>query len=110
MDHSIGEAAAAASGQAKAPSLCFILDPDFGFLRGFSRSLRCVGIDTVELIHSAQLAEKIDSQAPDLIFVDLDANHPSECARALMALKECHFAGRVQLFGRCRLTLLEEFR
>jgi ActR/RegA family two-component response regulator len=110
MDHSIGEAAAAAPGQAKAASLCFIVDPDFGFLRGFSRSLRSVGIDTVELIHSAHLAEKVDSQAPDLIFVDLDAAHPSECARALMALKECRFAGRIQLFGRCKLPFLEEFR
>jgi EAL domain-containing protein (putative c-di-GMP-specific phosphodiesterase class I) len=110
MDHSIGDAPAAAPGQAKAASLCFIVDPDFGFLRGFSRSLRSMGIDTVELIHSAHLAEKVDSQAPDLIFVDLDANHPSECARALMALKECHFAGRVQLFGRCKPALLEEFR
>jgi EAL domain-containing protein (putative c-di-GMP-specific phosphodiesterase class I)/ActR/RegA family two-component response regulator len=110
MDHSMDDAAGAAPGPAKPASLCFIVDPDFGFLRGFSRSLRSVGIDTVELIHSTRLAEKVDSQAPDIIFLDLDAAHPSECARALMALRECRFAGRIQLFGRCKLALLEDFR
>jgi EAL domain-containing protein (putative c-di-GMP-specific phosphodiesterase class I) len=110
MDHSMDDAAGAAPGPAKPASLCFIVDPDFGFLRGFSRSLRSVGIDTVELIHSTRLAEKVDSQAPDIIFLDLDAAHPGECARALMALRECRFAGRIQLFGRCKLALLEDFR
>jgi EAL domain-containing protein (putative c-di-GMP-specific phosphodiesterase class I) len=110
MPNSIEDAAAAAPGPAKAASLCFIVDPDFGFLRGFSKSLRSVGIDTVELMHSARLGEKIEGQEPAIVFVDLDPAHPSECARALMALRECRFTGRIQLFGRCKPALLEDFR
>src|SRR5258705_11148818 len=41
-------------------SLCFVVDPDFVFIQGFAKSLRGVGVDTVELISSARLAENID--------------------------------------------------
>jgi EAL domain-containing protein (putative c-di-GMP-specific phosphodiesterase class I) len=110
MDTPITEGVEAPPQAAQASSICFIIDPDFGFLQGFSRSLRRIGVDTVELITSARLAEHVDAQHPAIIFVDLEPVHPTECARALMALRECRFAGRVQLFGRCRLPLLEEFR
>ena len=110
MEFPIAHGTDAPPQSAQAPSICFIVDPDFGFLQGFSRSLRRVGVDTVELITSARLAEHVDAQHPDIVFVDLDPVHSTECARALMALRECRFAGRVQLFGRCKLPLLEEYR
>jgi EAL domain-containing protein (putative c-di-GMP-specific phosphodiesterase class I) len=96
--------------QARSASLCFIIDPDFGFLRTFSTRLREIGIDTVECVSSIRLAEHVDSQRPDIVFLDLDPAHPSECARALMSLRECRFDGRIQLLGHCKLPLLEEFR
>ena len=91
-------------------SLCFIVDPDFGFLQGFSESLHQVGIDTVELRSSAHLAEAVDDQKPDIVFLDLNPANPYECIRALFSLRECRFAGRVQLFGRCDIASLENFR
>jgi EAL domain-containing protein (putative c-di-GMP-specific phosphodiesterase class I) len=95
---------------ARSASLCFIIDPDFGFLRAFSKRLRDMGIDTVESISGTRLAENVDSQKPDIVFLDLDPAHPSECARALMSLRECRFDGRIQLLGHCKLPLLEDFR
>jgi EAL domain-containing protein (putative c-di-GMP-specific phosphodiesterase class I) len=40
----------------------------------------------------------------------LNATDPYDCVRALFSLRECKFAGRVQLFGRCDPALLESFR
>jgi EAL domain-containing protein (putative c-di-GMP-specific phosphodiesterase class I) len=91
-------------------SLCFVIDPDFGFLQGFCQSLRGIGLDTVELLSSARLAENIDGQNPDIVFLDVSPTSPHDCVRAFMALKDCRFSGRVQLFGRCELGLLENFR
>src|SRR5260370_40678780 len=81
-------------------SLCFVIDPDFVFLQGFSQSLRGIGLDTVELLTSARLAENIAGQHPDIIFLDVNPSHPHACVRALMALKDCRFSGRAQLLGR----------
>jgi EAL domain-containing protein (putative c-di-GMP-specific phosphodiesterase class I) len=91
-------------------SLCLVVDSDFGFLQSFSKSLRDAGIDAVELRNSARLAESIVSHNPDLVFVDLNPVNPHDCVRALSSLKECRFAGRVQLLGRCEATFLESFR
>ena len=91
-------------------SLCFVIDPDFGFLQAFGQLLRGVGLDTVELVSSARLAESVAAQDPEIIFLDLNPGNPHDCVRALMALKDCRFSGRVQLFGRCELALLESFR
>jgi EAL domain-containing protein (putative c-di-GMP-specific phosphodiesterase class I) len=91
-------------------SLCFVIDPDFGFLQGFSKSLRSVGVDTVELISSARLAENVHGQNPEIVFLDLNPVNPYECVRALMSLRECRFPGRVQLLGRCETAFLEIFR
>ena len=91
-------------------SLCFVIDPDLGFLQGFSESLRGIGLDTVELLSSVRLAENIDGHNPDIIFVDLSPTSPHDCVRALLALNDCRFSGRVQLLGRCEFGLLENFR
>jgi EAL domain-containing protein (putative c-di-GMP-specific phosphodiesterase class I) len=91
-------------------SLCLVLDSDFGFLQSFSKSLRDAGIDAVELRNSTRLAENIVSHNPDLVFVDLNPANPHDCVRALSALKECRFTGRVQLLGRCEIAFLDSFR
>jgi EAL domain-containing protein (putative c-di-GMP-specific phosphodiesterase class I) len=44
------------------------------------------------------------------VFLSLNAAAPYDCTRALFSLKECKFAGRVQLFGKCEPTFLESFR
>src|SRR5262249_36925538 len=91
-------------------SACLVIDPDFGFLQSFSKSLRGAGVEAVELLNSARIAENIDSHAPDVVFVDLNAANPHDCMRALLSLKECAFSGRVQLLGRCEIPFLESFR
>jgi EAL domain-containing protein (putative c-di-GMP-specific phosphodiesterase class I) len=91
-------------------ALCFVVDPDFGFLQNFCKQLRSAGVDAVELLNSSRLAENVDDHNPDLVFVDVNPTNPHECARALMSLKDCRYGGRVQLIGRCEVSLLESFR
>jgi EAL domain-containing protein (putative c-di-GMP-specific phosphodiesterase class I) len=91
-------------------SLCLVVDTDFGFLQSFSKSLRGAGIEAVELRNSARLAENIVSHNPDIVFIDLNPANPHDCVRALSSLKECRFAGRVQLLGRCEIAFLDSFR
>jgi EAL domain-containing protein (putative c-di-GMP-specific phosphodiesterase class I) len=91
-------------------SACLVIDPDFGFLQSFSKSLRGAGVEAVELLNSTRLQENLDSHAPDLIFVDLNPVNPYDCMRALLSLKECGFTGRVQLLGRCEIAFLDSFR
>jgi EAL domain-containing protein (putative c-di-GMP-specific phosphodiesterase class I) len=91
-------------------SLCFVVDTDFGYLQGFSKLLRSLGVNTVEFVNSARLGENVENHNPDIVFVNLNATDPYDCARALFSLKECKFAGRVQLFGRCEPAFLESFR
>jgi EAL domain-containing protein (putative c-di-GMP-specific phosphodiesterase class I) len=91
-------------------ALCFVVDTDFGYLQGFSKSLRGLGVNTVEFVNSTRLGESVENHNPDIVFVNLNATDPYDCMRALFALKECKFGGRVQLFGRCEPAFLESFR
>src|SRR5262245_7078260 len=91
-------------------ALCFVVDPDFGFLQNFCKQLRQAGVDAVELLNSSRLAENVDDHNPDLVFIDVSTTNPSDCARALMSLRDCRYGGRVQLIGRCEASLLEGFR
>ena len=91
-------------------SLCFVVDTDFGYLQGFSSTLRGLGVNTVEFVNSARLGENVENHSPDIVFINLNAADPYDCVRALFSLRECKFAGRVQLFGRCDPALLESFR
>src|SRR3979490_1958163 len=95
---------------AQQSSLCFVVDPDFGFLQEFAKSLRSVGVDTVELISGPRLGENVEGQNPSIIFLALNPTNPYECVRALISLKECRFSGRVQLLGKCETAFLENFR
>ncbi len=92
------------------PALCFVVDTDFGYLQAFSGSLRGLGVNTVEFVNSARLGESAENHNPEIVFINLNATDPYDCARALFSLKDCKFAGRVQLFGRCDPVFLESFR
>jgi EAL domain-containing protein (putative c-di-GMP-specific phosphodiesterase class I) len=105
LAHSRPESAAGAR-----PSLCFVVDTDFGYLHDFSKSLRGLGVNTVEFVNSARLGENVDNHNPDIVFVNVNAADPYDCARALLSLKDCRFGGRVQLIGRCDPVFLESFR
>ena len=91
-------------------ALCFVVDTDFGYLQGFSKSLRGLGVNTVEFVNSARLGENVENHNPDIVFINLNAADPYDCTRALFSLKECKYGGRVQLFGRCEPAFLESFR
>jgi len=95
---------------AERTALCFVVDPDFGFLQNFCKQLRSAGVDAVELLNSSRLAENVDDHNPELVFIDVNPTNPYDCARALMSLKERRFSGRVQLIGRCETAFLESFR
>ena len=92
------------------PARCIVIDSDLGFLQEFARSLRGFGVDIVELLSSARLAEVLDDQAPDVVFIDVLATHPHDAIRALVCLRDRAFPGAVQLLGRCEPAVLESFR
>ncbi len=91
-------------------SLCFVVDTDFGYLQGFSKSLRGLGVNTVELVNSTRLGESVENLNPEIVFLSVSASDPYDCMRALLALKDCRFGGRVQIFGKCEPAFLEAFR
>ncbi len=91
-------------------ALCFVVDTDFGYLQGLSKSLRGLGVNAVEFVSSARLGENVENHNPDIVFVNLSSSDPYDCTRALFSLRESKFGGRVQLFGRCELPFLESFR
>jgi EAL domain-containing protein (putative c-di-GMP-specific phosphodiesterase class I)/ActR/RegA family two-component response regulator len=93
-----------------ASPLCFIVDEDFAFRQDLAKELRREGIDTVEFSNSSRFIDMIDEQNPDIVLVNLNNAAPHECVRALLALKECRFAGAVQLFGHCEPKMLESFK
>jgi len=93
-----------------AHSLCFVVDTDFGYLQGLSKSLRGLGVNTVEFVNSARLGENVENLNPGIVFINLNATDPYDCTRALFSLRECKFGGRVQLFGRCEPAFLDSFR
>jgi EAL domain-containing protein (putative c-di-GMP-specific phosphodiesterase class I) len=88
-------------------ALCFILDKDFVFRQGLATELRRTGVDVVELSSSSRLPEMVDNQNPDIVLVNVDRMAPHECVRTLLALRECNYAGAVQLFGNCDLAALD---
>jgi EAL domain-containing protein (putative c-di-GMP-specific phosphodiesterase class I) len=90
--------------------LCFIVDEDFVFRHDLAKELRRDDIDTVEFSSSSRLTDMIDEQNPDIVLVNLNTAAPHECVRALLALKECRYAGAVQLFGHCEPRILESFK
>jgi EAL domain-containing protein (putative c-di-GMP-specific phosphodiesterase class I)/AmiR/NasT family two-component response regulator len=99
-----------ASRQDKRNALCFVVDQDFVYLREFAKSLRELGIDTIEFLNSSRLSENVENHNPDMVFVNVAESDPGDCARAILALKESRFDGRVQLVGRCSTSFLESFR
>jgi EAL domain-containing protein (putative c-di-GMP-specific phosphodiesterase class I) len=90
--------------------LCFIVDEDFVFRRDLAKELRQEDIDAVEFSNSLRLIDMIEAQNPDIVLVNLNTAAPHECVRALLALRECRYAGAVQLFGHCELKLLDSFK
>jgi EAL domain-containing protein (putative c-di-GMP-specific phosphodiesterase class I)/FixJ family two-component response regulator len=90
--------------------LCFIVDEDFAFRQDLAKELRREDIDTVEFSNSSRFIDMIDAQNPDIVLVNLNNAAPHECVRALLALKECRYAGAVQLFGHCEPKMLESFK
>lgn len=95
---------------ARASSLCFVIDPEAIFRTDFSNRLRDVGVEVFELSNSARLLDSLDGLTPDVIFINLDANDPFDCVRALTSLAHSSFVGRVQLIGRCEPPFFESIR
>jgi len=83
------------------------MDEDFAVRQDLARELRRQDVDVVEFSSSDRFADMVDEQNPDIVFVYLNKAAPHECVRALLALKDCGYAGAVQLFGRCEPKLLD---
>jgi EAL domain-containing protein (putative c-di-GMP-specific phosphodiesterase class I) len=96
--------------KSSANPLCFIVDEDFVFRQDLAKELRRDDIDTVEFSNSSRLIDMIEAQNPDIVLVNLNNAAPHECVRGLLALKECRYAGAVQLFGHCEPKILESFK
>jgi EAL domain-containing protein (putative c-di-GMP-specific phosphodiesterase class I) len=109
MSNALAQTKPAAAAGAR-HALCFVVDTDFGFLQGFAKSLRGLGVNAVEFVNSARLGWNVENHNPDIVFINLNAADPYDCTRALFSLWECKYSGRVQLFGRCEPAFLEAFR
>jgi EAL domain-containing protein (putative c-di-GMP-specific phosphodiesterase class I) len=96
--------------KSSANPLCFIVDEDFVFRQDLAKELRRDDIDTVEFSTSSRLIDMIEAQNPDVVLVNLNNAAPHECVRTLLALKECRYAGAVQLFGHCEPKILDSFK
>ena len=92
---------------AEAKSLCFVIDPNLGFCRDFSKQLRGIGVDVIEYSNSARLAESIEDHDPTVVFLNLNPGDPFDCIRALTTLVSSNFTGRVQLIAQCEPNLLK---
>lgn len=90
-------------------SLCFVVDRDFLFRQGLASELRRTGLDVVELSGSSRLSEMTENQNPDIVLINCERTAPHDCVRCLLTLKECSYAGAVQLLGNCDLETLESF-
>jgi EAL domain-containing protein (putative c-di-GMP-specific phosphodiesterase class I) len=105
-----GHAAVSQSAPRKSANpLCFLMDEDFSIRQELARELRRRDVDVIEFSSCDRFKETIARQSPDIVFVDLNRATPHKCVRALLALKECSYAGVVQLFGQGDAKVLESF-
>lgn len=89
--------------------LCFLVDEDFSVRQDLARELRRHNVDVIEFSNSDRLMDMVDERAPDIVFIEVNRTAPHKCVRALLALKECGYAGTVQLFGLGDARSLESF-
>jgi EAL domain-containing protein (putative c-di-GMP-specific phosphodiesterase class I) len=89
--------------------LCFLMDEDFSVRQALAGELRRRDVDVVEFSSGDRFKETIAGQSPEIVFIDVNRTAPHKCVRALLALKECNFAGAVQLFGQGEARTLESF-
>jgi EAL domain-containing protein (putative c-di-GMP-specific phosphodiesterase class I) len=91
---------AAARATAANPSLCFVVDEDAAVRQLLSAELHKLGVESQAFAHSSDLLEGLGQRAPALIFVNVPAGG-TDALGAIFSLKECGFAGHVQLLGGC---------
>jgi EAL domain-containing protein (putative c-di-GMP-specific phosphodiesterase class I) len=91
-------------------ALCFIIDEDFAYRRELTNALRREGISVVEFSNSVRLMNMIDEQNPDMVILNVSGGAPHECIRTLWILRQCGYAGVVQLIGSCDQRLLDSFK
>jgi EAL domain-containing protein (putative c-di-GMP-specific phosphodiesterase class I) len=103
-------ASPAVTADTAASALCFIIDQDFGFRQEFARQLQGAGVEVIEYSSSARLADNVEEHNPDVVFVNISATDPCDGVRALIALKECNFSGRIQIMGKCERKFLDSMR
>jgi EAL domain-containing protein (putative c-di-GMP-specific phosphodiesterase class I) len=90
--------------------LCFIIDEDFAYRRELANAVRRGGISVVEFSNSSRLMDMIDEQNPDMVILNVNGGAPHECVRTLWTLRQCGYAGVVQLIGSCDPRLLDSFK
>lgn len=100
----------ASTARERGAPICFVVDQDFVFRQELAKQLRGSGVETIEYSGSARLAESIDEHGPDIVFINVSATDPFDSVRALMALRDCNYTGRVQIIGRCEPKFLESIR
>lgn len=92
-----------------ASPLCFLMDEDFVFRRDLAEELRKSDIDVVQFSNSSRFMDMVETQSPDIVFINLNNTAPHECIRALLALKDCRYSGAVQVIGRGEPKLFDSF-
>ncbi len=100
-------AAEAAPTQASGQRSCFVIDDDAGICKALSFTLRRQGLATTEIATPAALESALETEVPDLIFLDLGLGQAG-AMDILPILAEHGFEGPVQLMsGRSQAVLAE---
>jgi DNA-binding NtrC family response regulator len=102
-----GRQAEAAPTQTSRQRVCFVIDDDAGICKALSFTLRRLGLTTTEIATPAALESALETQAPDLILLDLGLGQAG-AMDILPILAEHGFEGPVQLMsGRSQAVLAE---
>jgi DNA-binding NtrC family response regulator len=97
----------AMAGKAAVGARCFVIDDDAGICKALSFTLKKLGFATTEIATPPALANALEAESPDLIFLDLGLGQ-SGAMDILPILSERGYHGPVQLMSGRSQAVLDE--
>lgn len=97
----------AAPTSASAKPVCFVIDDDAGICKALSFTLRRTGFDTTEIATPTALETALETQSPNLVFLDLGLGQ-SGAMDILPILAQHAYLGPVQLMSGRSQAVLDE--
>ncbi len=101
------QADAAGAAEMPAPRSCFVIDDDAGICKALSFTLRRLGFTTNEIATPGALESALETEVPDLIFLDLGLGQAG-AMDILPILSQHGYEGPVQLMSGRSQAVLDE--